>query len=298
MGRAEVVQPDRLAETAEAPWLDVDDPARAGCDGRLAEPYGLDGLIQTDRRLQTLLQHGVIGNIVVVERLLDHHQSESIQPREVIGVGQRVRGVGIHHQRNRSEPVPHGPHRVDVPTRLDLDLDSPVSGGALAVHFRRQLVERILNADRDARGNAIARPAERAAERLATLPRVQIPRRHLDRRFRHVVAADGFQRRKYLSRVIEVDAEHARRDELRDDVPRRLVRFGAVVRILLGDAFTERGHAAPVQPYEDEVLVVRAAEAGFEKVHERELEQTQLEPIDLHGAMISSARLALPLHCD
>jgi deoxyadenosine/deoxycytidine kinase len=39
------------------------------------------------------------------------------------------------------------------------------------------------------------------------------------------------------------------------------------------------------------MFVVDAAEAGFEEVHERELQQAQLQTIDLHGAMISSTAL-------
>jgi hypothetical protein len=46
------------------------------------------------------------------------------------------------------------------------------------------------------------------------------------------------------------------------------------------------------------VLVVDAAEAGFEKVYERKLQQAQFESVDLHGAMISSARLAVSPHRD
>ena len=46
------------------------------------------------------------------------------------------------------------------------------------------------------------------------------------------------------------------------------------------------------------MFVVDAAEAGFEEVDERELQQTQLQTFDPHGAMISSGRLAVPLHRD
>ena len=87
----------------------------------------------------------------------------------------------------------------------------------------------------------------------------------------------------------ELDADHARRDELRDDVPRRVVRLGAVVRIAIGDAFTVSGHAVAVDADDEEMFVVDAAEAGFEKVDERKRHQTQFQPIDPHGAMISSA---------
>ena len=51
------------------------------------------------------LQRRVIGDIVIVERLLDHHQLEFVEPREVIGVRERVRGIRVHHQRHRSEPL-------------------------------------------------------------------------------------------------------------------------------------------------------------------------------------------------
>ena len=40
--------------------------------------------------------------------------------------------------------------RLDVPARLDLDLDAPVAGGELHLDALGELVERILDADRDA----------------------------------------------------------------------------------------------------------------------------------------------------
>ena len=56
-------------------------------------------------------------------------------------------------------------------------------------------------------------PPRTRAERLAALPRVQIPRGHLHGRLRHVVSADRLERREQVARVRELDAEHARRDE-------------------------------------------------------------------------------------
>ena len=49
---AQVVQADRLAEAADAPRLDVDDPAGAGGDRVLGEPHGRDRLVEADRRRQ------------------------------------------------------------------------------------------------------------------------------------------------------------------------------------------------------------------------------------------------------
>ena len=78
-----------------------------------------------------LLQRRVVHHIVVVERLLDHHQVEGVEPREMRGVVERVGGVGVDHQRDVAERRAHALDGVDVPARLDLDLDALVAGGQL-----------------------------------------------------------------------------------------------------------------------------------------------------------------------
>ena len=40
----------------------------------------------------------VIDDVVVRQRLLDHHQVELVQLLQTVGVGQRVGGVGVGHQ--------------------------------------------------------------------------------------------------------------------------------------------------------------------------------------------------------
>ena len=280
--RAQIVQPDRLAESADAPRFDVDDAAGAGADRLARDRDGLDRFVEADGRLQLLLQPRVVGHVVVVERLLDHHQLVAVELAEVAGVGDRVRGVGVDHQRDALEARADRAHRVDVPARLHLDLDALVAGGELALDFREEIVERVLDADRDARRDTVARAAEETAQRLVALLGVQIPRGHLHRGLRHVVAADRFERGKDVARMLERRAEHARRDEVVDDVPAGLVGFRAVVRILLRDAFTVAGDAAVVDAHEDEVFVVDAPEAGLEEVDERELQQAQLQTFDPH----------------
>ena len=60
-------------------------------------------LIETDGRLQPALELRVVANIVVIERLLDHHQVERVERCQVADVWHRVRRVGVHHQGNRAE---------------------------------------------------------------------------------------------------------------------------------------------------------------------------------------------------
>ena len=80
--------------------------------------------------------------------------------------------------------------------------------------------------------------------------------------------------------------------------PRGLFGLGPVVRILLRHARAGARRALAVGPHQDEMFVVDAAETGLEEVDQRELHETQLQTFDLHGAMISSGRLGLPLHRD
>src|SRR5439155_17004376 len=74
--RAQIVQPDRLREAADAPGLDIDDAAGAGGDRLARNVDGLDRLVEADRRLHSALQRCVIADVGVVEWLLDHQQLE------------------------------------------------------------------------------------------------------------------------------------------------------------------------------------------------------------------------------
>ena len=107
----------------------------------------------------------VIADVVVLERLLDHHQVEAVERGEVVGIGERVRGVRVDHQRNVAEARADRLDRRDVPARLDLDLDAAVAGVELLPDLGRQLVERVLDADRHAGGDLGARAAEQPRQR-------------------------------------------------------------------------------------------------------------------------------------
>src|SRR5438093_1330433 len=154
---AEIVQPDRFSESANPTRLDVDDAARAGGDRVARRVHGLDRLVQADSRTQPPLERRVIRDVVVVEWLLDHHQIERIEPGKVIAVVDRVCRVCIDHQRYRPELMPNRRDGVDVPSRLDFDLDSPVAGGELGRYVRLEIAQRTLDADRDAGRDSLAR---------------------------------------------------------------------------------------------------------------------------------------------
>ena len=91
----------------------------------------------------------MVTQVVIVERLFDHHQPEPIERRQVGGVVDGVGGVGVHHEGNIAAGLADTGHRVHVPARLDLDFDPAVAGVALDPDALDELVERVLDTDRD-----------------------------------------------------------------------------------------------------------------------------------------------------
>ena len=240
---------------------------------------------------QLPLQRRVIDDVVVVERLLDHHQVEGVEPGQVGGVAEAVGGVGVHHQRDVAEARADGRRRLDVPARLHLDLDAPVAVGQFGADALDQL-RRGCPGCRSTRPAAIAvrvppssadsgTPACRAARSHAAISSAALaiwwPRTRA-------------HRREHLARVRELDAKHQRREELRDDVPRRLDRLRAVVRVVVGDALAPGRHALAVEPDQQERPVVDAAEAGLEEPDERQAEHAKLEAFDAHAAILHYRR--------
>ena len=161
-----------------------------------------------------LLQHRVIHHIVVIERLLDQQQVERIEPREQRRVVERVGGVGVDLQRDVAERRAHALDGVEVPARLDLDLDALIAGRQLLLDLLHQLIERILDADRHARGDAIARAAEHLRQRLARArarrdPTIAISTPALAMLWPRMRCSAGYTSRGCSKRL----AEHQRRDE-------------------------------------------------------------------------------------
>jgi hypothetical protein len=102
----------------------------------------------------------VVDDIVPRQRLLDHQQLELVQPLEEVNISQRVSGIGVTHQDNRRETVSHFPHNIQVPARLDLDLDTLIAGGDLFLDFREQFSDGVLDANRNATVDAPAAPSQ------------------------------------------------------------------------------------------------------------------------------------------
>ena len=142
----------------------------------------------------------------------------------MIGVGRactrRWRRPSAGSRRSARASVSTG---AQVPARLDLDLDPPIAGGELALHLRRELVERRAGcrSTRRTRCDRACPPSDAAA---SGSPRCCANRSHAaisTAAFAMLWPRIAFSAGNTSRGCAKLDAEHARRDEVRDDVPRR-----------------------------------------------------------------------------
>jgi rhodanese-related sulfurtransferase len=88
----QIVNRFRLVEPANATRLDVDDPTAPEREHVLGAVNVRDRFIETDRRRNPVLQLRVPSEVVLPERLLDHHQPERIEVGEMRRVFQCLDG--------------------------------------------------------------------------------------------------------------------------------------------------------------------------------------------------------------
>src|ERR1035437_8062059 len=219
-GLGDIVHAFGLAESGDPAELDVDDAAGAQLDGLLGVARGANALVEADGGLELRLERGVIDDVVVNQRLLDHHEVKIVQFAQVLGVGEGVGGVGVGHQLDRGETFAHAADHIDVPAGLDLHLDALIARGEFHLDFLQQLLHGILNADGDAAGNLAARAAaDLLPQRDTVLARFQVPDGGFQSAARHVVAADVGGQGEDVFGSLDRFAEHARGDLIVQDAP-------------------------------------------------------------------------------
>ena len=84
-------------------------------------------LVEAQRCLHLRRERGVVDEVVPVQRLLDVVQAELVDLLEHVDVVERVRRVGIDGQLDVGELGAHRRQQVDIPARLDLQLDPLVA---------------------------------------------------------------------------------------------------------------------------------------------------------------------------
>ena len=158
--RRVVGDPHRLEQAADPSLFHVDDAAGADRDGRGRVGEAVDGLVEANRRLHRSLKRGMLDDVAVGQRLLDHHQVELVEPPQVVRVLERIVAIRVNHERDFRESVPHGADPLDVLALLDLHLDAVVLPGDGSFDGLEQGVLRVLEADTQTRRDLRRRPAQ------------------------------------------------------------------------------------------------------------------------------------------
>ena len=99
----------------------------------------------------------------------------------MLRVRQRVRGVGVDLKRHVSKALADGADRLNVPARLDLQLDAAVALVEVAGHGLQELGDGAVDADRHTAVDLRPDGAEIPPERLARGTKLGVQDGHLDR---------------------------------------------------------------------------------------------------------------------
>ena len=133
----------------------------------------------------------MVEELLFGERLLDEQQTELVEAFQLVAMLDSVGSVGVHLKRNAlTELLPHRSDRLDVPARLDLELDALVTVCEVARDGSEKSGDRFVDADGHSAVDRFARGAEVAAERDALGPELGIEYSHLEGRLRHSVPDD------------------------------------------------------------------------------------------------------------
>ncbi len=292
MLRAEGLDVARRGEPADPRHLDVDDAAGAEPDGRLHVGQAVAALVDADRRLDPLLQLGVVdqAQAVVGQRLLDHGQPVAVERTEELGVGERVGGVAVHVEGEVRERGAHGRDHVEIPAGTELQLDAREAGVDRALDPGHERVERVLDPEVGADGDRLALAAERHVQRHPPALGLQDPPRDLERGARELVALHEVDAVEQILRRAQILADDAGGQVLAHGVERR-ERVLRGVRRDVGRAALAPGMLAPaLHADQDGVgdVLVRVRRLPHEG--ERDPHPVDVDGLDQHHPAPASAR--------
>ena len=231
--------------------------------------------------MDLLLQLRVVDDVVIGERLLDHHRSCRVDALEEPDVAKRVRRVGVEHEVEIGESLPCRLGDLDLEPGLDLELHALIAALALAGDRLHERVDRRLDADRDSAEDPLARAAKERRQRLLRSLGEEVPDRHLHRRLRHAVLADPGHRPMDVLGLREIDFEELGQDELFERVEDGARRLSRIPGELACDALAPADGALRLDATQHarHVRLPRAARlvgALQGKAHDEELDSFEL----------------------
>ncbi len=177
----------------------------------------------------------------------------------------------------------HGAHHVDVPARLDLELDALVAERQVAIDPFEERVEPGLDAEADADRHPLASAAQQRREGHAAHPRAQVGERELEAGARHGMALEGGEPRHHVVEAAHLALQQRRCEEGAHDVPGGVDRFIAVERVFGRDDLAPAGVRPAADGDQAYAPLFGAAEAGFEGFGERQRDLDEFDRFEVEG---------------
>src|ERR1700690_452386 len=231
-----------FGKTADASDFYVEDAAGANLERKIRIARVANRFIEADRGLDRLLQARMQIDFIVPQRLLNHEQFEGVEFSQVLNLVKRVGRIRVHTEKNIGPPRTNLLQNIQVPSRLDLDLDSPVAGSQFGLDLLQELVWRVLDADRNTACNFLPRTSKQFPERLLFLSGLRIPNGIFESRFGHPMAAHFGKERGTVAPGMHLRLQQRGSQVVLDGRPGGLDPFRAVKRIFPRDALAPAAH--------------------------------------------------------
>src|SRR5919108_1914874 len=202
----------------------------------------------------------------------------------------------------------HRPHRLDVPARLDLELDPAIALVEVAADSLQKFGDRRMDADGHAAVDLLSHRPEELAEGPACGTQLGVEHRHLDGGLGHVVPVHGMKQPRHAGRH-QLAAEQPGQQVMDEDVLRALYVLRRVGRLLAGDALAPTVAHVGEGAQEEDVALRLDAERRLERRHQGELDAPELDGLEPHADRLSrsarswvlsfrSAACTLPWSCE
>ena len=173
-----------------------------------------NALIKTDRRSDRLLNHRVADQIVRRKRLLDHGETEVVEPAKHFHVLQPQFAFTVNVKRLGRKLAPHDAKHLDCPAGTELELYARKTRLERFADLLDKCLDRLHLVERRADLDRRSLAAEQFVERLVLQTRVEIPPRNVEGRLGELIAAKSGQVLREGIARIDREACQAGRDPI------------------------------------------------------------------------------------
>src|SRR5437867_975339 len=224
----------------------------------------------------------MLHQIIPGKRLLDHQQFKNIQLPQSRRLSRIISAVRVHHQRRIRKLLPDSLNQLQVPTRLNLDLNPTITLLHKTTHHIHQLLPRPLQTNTHTTRHRTLGPTQQLAQRLSRALSKKVPERHLNRRLRHIIPTNRIQRRQNQTRILKLLPQQQRNQILLQDKPSTRQSLRTIPRTRANRTLAKTRKRAIVQSHNDARLLLLPPTTRLKRRNQWHLELAKLHRTNLH----------------